>query len=261
MSALLAQVAAASPSPDVGVYLAPAPGTDWVETGPTTDALVGVITPQSYGAWAGDNGQSEQAMHSDGFVTGYGRSWVQRGSQDSLREFVLAFNGTSGATHWYNDLKTFDETSRYYTKDIATLSTSQAVGVEWTYSDGGKEYSIDFAKGNLAFDVTMDSDSNDLSATTLAQAQSEFDAVPQAGDVALTSNTNLQPAAWAIGIALIMFVVLLSGGLFVLIRSARQKTVSLAYAPGAQMSPDGHYWWDGTRWRLVANDPPPKIGS
>ena len=260
MFALLAQVAAASPSPDVSGYLASAPGTDWVETGPTSDALVGVVTPQSYGAWAGDNGQSEQAMRSDGFVTGYGRAWVQKGSQDSLREFVLAFNGTSGATHWFNDLKIFDQTSRYYTKDIATLSTSQAVGVEWTYSDGGKEYSIDFAKGNLAFDVTMDSDSTDLSSTTLAQAQSEFDAVPESGDVALTSSKNLRPAAWAIGISLVVFVILLSAGLLALIRYGRNSSVPLAYAAGVQMSPDGHYWWDGTRWRLVASDPPPKIG-
>lgn len=30
--------------------------------------------------------------------------------------------------------------------------------------------------------------------------------------------------------------------------------------PGAdslQWSPDGHYWWDGERWRLAASDPPP----
>jgi len=255
--ALLAQVAAASPTPDLSGYLAVAPGRDWIESGQSSYALVGVITPQSYGAWADDNGASERALRRGGFVTGYGRAWEQRVTRDYLSEFVLAFNSTVGATHWYNDLKLFDQTSSHYTKDIPTISTQQSVGVEWTFSDGSHEYAIEFAKGNLVFDVTMDSDSTDLAATTLALAQTEFDKVPESGDISLTSNRVSQLPAWIIGVPLSVLVVFVAIGVFALVRSARHKPSVFASASGPQMSPDGAYWWDGAGWRDANLHAPP----
>jgi hypothetical protein len=256
--ALLAQIAAASPTPDLSGYLAVPPGSDWIESGQTSYALVGVITTQSYGAWANDNGASERALRRGGFVTGYGRAWEQRVTRDYLGEFVLAFNSALGATHWYNDLKLFDQTSTHYTKDIPAISTRQSVGVEWTFPDGSHEYAIEFAKGNLVFDVTMDSDSTDLAATTLALAQTEFDKVPESGEISFTSNKVSQlPAGWIIGFALVALVVFVAIGVFALVSFGRQKTGVFAYAAGPQMSADGAYWWDGSAWRDANLHAPP----
>jgi len=255
--AALLLVAAASPTPDLTGYLAPAPSGDWIESGPSTNFLVGAITAQSYGAWVDDNGATERTMKRDGFVSGFGRVWEQKVTQDFLSEFVLLFTSDSGARSFYNGLKLYDQTSKYYKKDIPALSTAQSVGVEWTQSDGSREFAIDFAKGNLVFDVTMDSESTDLAAMTRSLAQTDFDAAPNSIKVSATSSTISQPAAWTIGVALVVVVGLIATGIFALMRSGRNQPAVFANAAGPQMSPDGAYWWDGARWHDARLEAPP----
>lgn len=214
-------IGAASPTPYVSPYLAAPPGKDWVESGATTDFLIGTITPESYSKWANDGGSAESALRRHGLITGYGRAWEQKVTRDALSEFVLEFDSPSGATSWYNGLKLFDQTSKYYTKDIPSLATAQSVGVEWTFSDGSHEYAIEFAKGNLFFDVTMDADTNDLAASTLAQAQMEFDTAPAATENVSGGTAPSVPPL--IGLAIIGLIFLVGTAVYVLARSSRRQ--------------------------------------
>lgn len=254
--AALALVGASSPAPEVAAYLAPAPGSDWLESDVSSD-LVGVVTPESYSAWVGDDGASARALKRDGFVTGYSRAWEQKVTQDYLREFVLEFRTADAATRWFNDLKLFDETSKYYEKEFPALAIEHSVGAQLKFSDGSREFAIEFAKGNLFFDVTMDADTNDLAATARAQAQTEFDMAPEMTNVAATSAANLSSTApWVVGLAVVAlcFMAVFIG--FVMLRSARRQAVPVMTA-GFQMSPDRRSWWDGARWRDAAGDIPP----
>ena len=190
---------------DLSLLLAAPPSTDWIESGLDPSLLVGPVTAQSYSSWANDNGASERALQRYGFVGGYGRNWVQGTTQDALAEWVLQFSGSAGATYWFNDLRLFDETSKDWKRDIPSITGSQSVGVEDDFSDGSREYTIEFAKGNLFFDVTMDADTTDLAATTRRQAQSEYEAAP-AGGVAVPPHSQ-PPWAWiglAVAAALLM---------------------------------------------------------
>lgn len=257
--ALLGCLPAAAPvlaATDVSQLLAPAPAADWVAREPSAADLVGPITAKSYSTWTNDT-TSERALQKDGFITGYGLAWEQKVTQDYLAEFVLEFRTPDGATSWYNGLKLYDQTSKYYQKDIPTVSTAHSVGVEWKFSDGSREFAIEFAKGNLFFDVTMDADTNDLGATTKAQAQTMFDGAP---DMVSVAATNPLPgvSGTAIGLALIALCGLVAGVILVLIRTSRRPALAPAVAGGGlQMSPDGAYWWDGVQWRNAAADIPP----
>ena len=257
LAAMAAQVVASSPSPDVSGYLARPPGADWVQSGPTADSLVGTVTPDSYSAWANDGGAAARALRREGFVTGYGEAWEQKVTRTFLSEFVLAFETDASATRWYNGLKLFDQTSKYYTKDIPALAIPLSVGVEWTFSDGSHEFAIEFAKGNLFYDVAMDADTADLAAATLAQAQTEYDAAPDSINVSARSSTYPAAAAWVIGLSLIAVCFLVATIVFVLVRSTRRQASVPALAAGFQMSADGVTWWDGVRWRDATIDVPP----
>ena len=244
---------AASPTPDLSLYLAPAPASDWLPSAGSQD-LVGVITAQSYGAWVGDNGTSESALGRDGFVTGYGLAWEQKVTQDYLSEFVLEFDSADGAARMYNDLKIFDQTSKYYEKQISALPIENSVGAQWKFQDGSREFAIEFAKGNLVYDVTMQANKNDLAATTLAQARTEYDRAPANLNVSSTIPTGPVPVT---SLAITFLVIAAGTALIIFVRSRQRRPSYAAQIGGLQMSPDGALWWDGARWRDARTEVPP----
>ena len=66
-----ALIGAASPTPDLGAYLAPPPSSDWVEAEKASDVMAGPFTAHDYGVYVEDSG-SERALNRYGFVAGYG---------------------------------------------------------------------------------------------------------------------------------------------------------------------------------------------
>lgn len=241
---------------DLSAYLPPPPGTDWIEASRTPDIIAGSFTAHDYGVLVQD-AASERSLNRYGFVAGFGRTWAQKVSQDYLVERVFQFNSPNGATYWYQGLKLDNQTSKYYRREINALDSTPSFGVELAYDNGDHEFRVEFAKGSLMFVVHLISSGSDLSQTALSLAQAEYELAPVS-----TGATNAAPlsqsAMNAMGIAFIALVVIVTTVLFVLVRSSRRRAPPPAVASGYQVSPDGHYWWDGTRWRLVATDPPPK---
>jgi hypothetical protein len=257
--ACLPAVASVLAASDVSELLASPPSSDWLEHESSDSDLVGVITPQSYGAWVDDGGASERTLRRDGFVTGYGRAWEQKVTQNLLSEFVLEFRTASAANSWYDGFKLYDQTSKYYEKDFPALSIAHSVGVQFKFEDGSREWAVEFAKGNLVFDVTMDADTTDLTATTVAQAQTEYDMAPDMISVAATSTPFPTTSLWVVGLSLFVLSALIALVVVVLVRSGRRQAPfpAMATATGFQLSPDGASWWDGTRWRDAKVDIPP----
>ncbi len=166
-------------STNLGSLLAAPPSADWIEAPAAPSRLEGAFDAHSYGVYVGDAGSSEAALSRYGFVAGYGREWEQRGTQDYLVEGVFQFASSKGAKYWYDALKLDNQTTKEYKSSIPALASSTSFGVELDYSDGSREFRVEFIKGNLMFVVHMASSTNDLAATTLNQAQTEYDAAPQ----------------------------------------------------------------------------------
>ena len=246
---------------DLRGLLAAPPSSDWLERSPTPQTLAGAFDAHAYDVFVADNGGSEDALKKYRFVAGYDREWEQKVTQDYLVERVFQFQQASGANYWYGDLKLDNQTTREFKRDIPALGATSSFGVQLDYPDGNHGYRIYFTRANLMVQVNMYSDTNDLSASVLSQAQAQYGLTPASGiNVVATSNPTLSKStAEIMGFAFIGLIVLVSAVLFALLRSSRRRELpATATAFGVPLSPDRFYWWDGARWRVVATDPPPK---
>jgi len=248
------QVAAASPTPDLSTYLAGAPGTDWLEAPAGPDVLDGPFNAHDWASYVEDT-STEAALNRDGFVSGYGRAWEQKVSQDFVEEQVLLFHASKGANHAYDSFKLDGKTDKTYKSDLATWDDANAWGAMFQFDDGNRVYSVQFRKGNLVFLVNWYTTNQDLSQRTLDIAHNEFAAAPDGLQLTSNSVSLAQPAQWAIGLGLVVLVVLVGTVIFVLIRRRGPQTAFAA--TGIQMSADGAYWWDGAQWRSSATEIPP----
>ena len=262
-AALLTQVAAASPVPDLRSYLAPAPAGDWFEHPADPTDAIGPFDAATYGASVDDNGASERALGRLGFVSGYGRDWVQRGSQDFLVERVFEFGSPEGAIRWLNDLKTSNETSSEYKQDIPALDSLLVLsfGVELDFS-GGREYRVEFVKNDFFYAIHMGSATNDLSAAARAQAVAQYEMAPDnpALPAASVRTSLFSPLIVGSFLASVVLFVALISVIVIVGLTQRRRQASPMPAASVYVSPDGAYWWDGAHWHPIATDPPPRPG-
>lgn len=259
---LLAQIAAAPPTPDLRSILASPPSSDWVELTSDTGYLTGAFDARGYGSFADDGGASEQALDRFGFVAGYGRDWRQSGSRDYLVELVFEFRSGNGAIGWHDNLKLAFDTSQYFKGDIPDLEAEliESFGVELDHANG-REYGIGFPKGNAVYLVRMESTTRDLSAAVHDQALKQYATAPDIAGKPVANHrgandTPLMLGAWIIVAGIVLAIIAAVIATVVLSRRRHRGLL----VSGIQMSPDGAYWWDGQRWRLVQSDPPPRPG-
>ena len=118
-------------------------------------------------------------------------------------------------------------------------------------------FSVQFRKGSLLFIVNLWTQKDDLSTTVVDFAHKDFDLAPETTELAASTQSLPQAAAWVIGLSLFALVVLVLGVIFVLVRRRPTPVPAALAAGGVQMSDDGSYWWDGVRWRSAATDVPP----
>ncbi|HET7420216.1 MAG TPA: hypothetical protein VFL27_07530 [Candidatus Dormibacteraeota bacterium] len=265
LAGMLAWSGAAMAETDLGSLLVPAPSEDWVQADANPTNGIGPFDALDYTVYENDGGVAARALNRDGFVGGYGRYWVQLGTRDGLIERVFQFNSNSGALSWYGELKMGNQTAKQFKRNIPALGPNvrASFGAELDFSDGWRDYRVEFAKGNYFFAVHMGSFTSDLSAAVLAQGEKQYDAAPQPTSAPIdlrAAATNPAPLliGGAIGIGLILAVTVVV--IVVLAVRGRRLTAAspVPAATGVQTSPDGLYWWDGGRWRVVATDPPPR---
>jgi hypothetical protein len=248
---------------DLLSLLAAAPSADWIEAGSTPTVLEGQFTAASYSAYLQSVDATpntiEGVLNLYGFRDGYAREWEQRGTDDILTERVFEFGDSRGASYWYRDLALGVKTDSSYTSDIpAAAAIPNSFGVLLTYSDG-KQWRVEFAKGNLVFIVHADAGSDDLAALAVSQAAQEYDSAPSSTVGTAAAAKPLVPESVLIFAGVVFALIALGAlatGLAVGMRGRRSSAFAQARA-GTQMSPDGAHWWDGARWRPAASDPPP----
>lgn len=212
-------------------------------------------------------------LKSDGFVSGYGRSWGQRSTAHLLLEVVVAFSGGAGAKRWLPEERALSQNSQYFKSNITVSGIDQQFG-EHLANPSAPAYVdfIGFVKGNDYFLVYLISPADDMADSAAMQAKQQYDVAP-AGTIppsrwpenasnnlfasALGGSTTGILVASLAGVVLLAVVVV---GAVVLLRRPRRPGPVLAQAAAAgaiQLSADGYYWWDGGRWRDANLAAPP----
>ncbi|HSS93465.1 MAG TPA: hypothetical protein VLR46_05670 [Candidatus Dormibacteraeota bacterium] len=262
--------AASSPSPPLNGILAK-PAADYVETDPTVPGVFeGSFDAATFVAKTGANDAPavQQTLRHDGFVDGYWRTWVQKTTRHVLVEMVVAFSGGDGAKSWLTAAELTDKADPNYQHPMSISGIDAYYGAHFFYQ-ANKNYGDVFAfvKGNDYFGVIAVSAKDDLGTTATDQTRAQFESAP---DYTIppaqwpSSNTTTHTLAYYAGFSLIpvlIFVVIVGGVLFIVLRGRRRRYAAVAMsgipASGVQMSPDGGYWWDGRGWRDAMREVPP----
>jgi hypothetical protein len=272
-------LAAVSPSPPLdGILLAP-PGTGFVEQPKSTSGIFeGPFDADGYASITSstDLAGAKSALLNDGFLGGYGRTWVSSAKHLVYVEAVMAFNGAKGAKSWLKQSELADKAEVAYQKPITIVGIDTYYGARLV--DTANSIYADayvFVKGNDTFLISTVSTKDDLATTAATQAKRQFDSapaytVPPAQWPESTSSNRALDAAKLVGafVVGVLIIGLIVAALLVM-RSRRRPTL-LAVAPQAgyaaiqatpaehvQMSEDRRSWWDGTSWRDAEHEVPP----
>jgi len=272
-----------SPAPSLDTVLV-APPTGYTEL--TTSPFHGEFNASEY-AQASDSSNAsaiEDTLKHDGFVDGFGKTWLQQSSAHVLLLGVLAFTGGKGAHDWLLAAEAGDKKDPSYVKADSVDGIGTYYGGHFTYTDSktvGDAFS--FVKGNDVFLVAAVSTKDDVLSLAQTTTKSQFDqapdeTIPSAQWPENASSSSGSSGALGFGIigGIVLVVVILA---VVLIARARRPAMAPAMAAGygappmsasygsptgappatgaVQMSPDNNYWWDGQAWRDASKEVPP----
>ena len=272
--------AAPSPSPALDSILVAPPGTGFVEQpkSPSSGLFEGEFDATGYARTtaANDTTQTKKALDQDGFLKGYGRTWLSKATGHVYIEFVMAFTGGKGANTWLRQSELADKAEPTYKQALTITGIDSYYGVKLVdtvnkvYADA-----YVFVKGNDLVLVSYVSGKNDLATIAATQTKRQFDSTPAytippaQWPETKTSNTALDIAkligAFVIGVVLIGLI----GGAFLVMRSRRRPALQPAAvhvapstaepvpSPPVQMSEDRRSWWDGSAWRDAEHEVPP----
>ena len=274
-------LAAPTPSPSLDGVLAAPPATDYAELPSTTAGVfAGPFDAKGYVAISGtpDPTNDQKTMEADGFLTGFGKTWVQKSKNHVLVEAVLAFNGGKGATAWMRQAETADKGLPSYKSALTVSGVANYYGAHLFDASSGL-YSDGFVvvKGNDAFLIVFASRADDLGDTATTQAKKQFDSAPTATipqsdwpetKTANTASSVIKVAGGVIGVVVILGLLLVTA---LVVRSRRRPAMQPAYVQGGfpaaaavatpaatvQMSDDRRSWWDGASWRDAEHEVPP----
>ena len=277
----MAAMASPTPSPALDGLLAAPPASTFSELPATTAGILeGAFDAKTYVTVNGtpDPANDQKALENDGFLSGFGRTWVQRSTGHVFVEAVLAFNGGAGATTWMRQNETADKNQSAYKNSLAVNGVPDYYGAH-SYDAAAGAYSDGFVvvKGNDAFLVIFASRKDDLGNVASTQAKKQYDAAP---DVTVPRSQWPQPAvdtnslAYKLGrllpsLIFLVLLVLVAAFIFRLVQRSRRTAIQAtpiyggppvaAAAPVAavQMSDDRHFWWDGANWRDAEHEVPP----
>ena len=255
-------LAAQSPSPTLGTVLAEPVARGFTEVQPGQGAVSGPISLAEIASAGVDPNQAQQLLTKDGFVGGWGRTWIDNAGKHELQELVIAFSGGAGATKWLTSSKKTDTENQYFIHPISVQGVGSYYGahlanpMQSAYLD-----LIGLVKGNDYFLIAQGSLADDLDTPTATQAKGQYDFAPSStippsqwpehpvSPVTRVGTLAGQYWPYESGFAAVVALTVLA---FVLVRRRRGPSIS-----EVQMSPDGTYWWDGRGWRDSSQEAPP----
>ena len=272
LAPLSASAATPSPSPSLDTVLAKPPASDFTVL--TSSPIHGEFTAHD---WAVNgtgvsSSETEATLNRNGFVTGYGLTWVSTSQRRVLVEISMAFTGGRGAKRTLLALETSEKADASYKHDNTLTGIDSYYGSH-LYDATNKVYEdgFSFTKGNDLFQVYFGAPTDNNLAAATSQAKTQYDSAPdstipssQWPENAQTSNSAAYTAGSVFGLLIIgALVVGVIGVVVGLVLRSRRRPPAMAqtFAPvplsGLQMSPDGNYWYDGQNWRDAATEVPP----
>ena len=270
----LSAFAAPSPSPGLETVLA-APPNGYAEL--TSSPFHGLFTAHDYAQalGSGDADQIEKTLNHDGFVSGFGKTWLHQASGHALLEAVLAFTGAKGAKEWLLQAEAGDKKDASYAHADSISGIAPYYGVHFKSTEStGEGDAFSFVKGNDVFLVDAVSTKDDVLELATTQTQAQYSSAPKetipSAQWPENVNKGVSPA-YLFGYALVPLIVIVALAAigFAVIRNRRRSAITSGMAPAmagapagatggmVQMSNDGHYWWDGQTWRDAALEVPP----
>ena len=288
---LSASAASPSPSPALEKVIADPPA-GYAQL--TTAAIHGEFSAHDYASSADASKQAEvqDTLARDGFVDGFGMTWVNQGSQHVMIEVAMAFAGGRGAKSWLTALEVADKAEPTYKHPDTMTGIDTYYGVHLA-DTAAKTFGDEFAfvKGNDVFIVLVVSTKDDALAQATSQATTQYGSAPDQTIPTSQWPENAAPdtgsaalrAGEVVGVVVLFAVILAVIGVAValVLRSRRQAAVpamagmtpmtpmspmtsatpmvetAAPATPSLQMSPDGNFWWDGQSWREAAREVPP----
>jgi len=262
-------LATPSPSPGLETVLV-TPPTGYTEL--TSSPFHGSFTAHEYAQASGSTkaDEIESTMNHEGFVSGYGKTWVHQQTGRALIEAVLAFTGAKGAKEWLLAAEAGDKADPTYKHANTISGISPYYGGHFQESTTTQGDVFSFAKGNDVFIVGAVSPADDVLDMVTTQTRLQYSSAPKETipSSQWPENQNGGGASFAnlFGRALIPLVVIVALAILAaaVIRNRRRGATTAAMAgiaggpAGAvQMSNDGNYWWDGQTWRDATHDVPP----
>jgi hypothetical protein len=207
--------------------------------------LSGPFTAQDYAATSASNAtETENSLKRNGFVDGFGATWVEVKSGHVLFEFVIAFEGGKGARNWLASEEAADKTHIEYQHSNVMTGIDRYYGVH--HVDPFTHLVMDafyFVKGNDMFGVAFTSTKDDVLSLATKQVRSQYDfappeTLPRGQWPEYASKNDYEDLVRILGV--VLFVALVAGvGAIVVLRVRRLRP---------RMSPDGNHWWDGKHW-------------
>jgi len=262
-----ASAASPTPSPGLSAVLA-APPAGFTEL--TSSPFHGQFTAHEYAANADAGKQSnvESTLAHDGFVDGFGKTWVHQATQHVLIEDVIAFTGGKGARDWLTQAEAGDKKQSIY-KHANTMSGIDPYFGEHVADNATRTYGdlFAFVKGNDVFALFVISSKDDALPQVTAQTRIQYDAAPPetipSSQWPENTGAGGHGLAYSVGYFLPPVLIVAVIVLFIARAMRRRSAATPAMAVpgmtpgGVQLSPDGNYWWDGQAWRDAAQEVPP----
>lgn len=264
-------VGAPSPSPSLNTVLAQPPSGFSELT--TAEFPKGAFTAHEY-AQASNSAKADQiekTLNRDGFVDGFGKTWIHNADQHALVEAVIAFTGKNGAKDWLSAAEAGDKTDPTYVHSDTIDGISPSYGGHFAPSTGTVGDVFSFVKGNDVFIVGFISVKDDVLDLARSQAKSQYstapnETIPSSQWPENQGKSSSFQAGYIVGGLLPIFVIIgIAAAVFGVVRNRRRGamtpaiagTAGTAGAAGVQMSGDGNHWWDGQAWRDAAAEAPP----
>jgi hypothetical protein len=169
--------AATTPSPALGTLLVAPPAG---YTALSTATLHGRFDTTTYTSQYTSGAMlAEISLRQDGFVDGYGMTWIQRSTNRILIEFVIAFKGGKGAKSWLDFEEQADKGNAEYRHADTLVGISPYYGVHLVFtSPTVVTDAFSFVKGNDMFGVGFVSGRDDVLKLATAQTKSQYAAAP-----------------------------------------------------------------------------------
>jgi hypothetical protein len=268
-TAPISAFAAPSPSPGLDTVLV-TPPTGYTEL--TSSPFHGSFTAHEYAQASGSPkaDEIESTMNHEGFVAGYGKTWVHEQTGRALIEAVLAFRGAKGAKDWLLAAEAGDKADPTYKHANTISGISPYYGGHFQESTTSQGDVFSFAKGNDVFIVGAVSPSDDVLDMVTTQTKLQYNSAPKEtipssqwpeNQNAGGSSFAFVLGRWIIPVVIILALVVVA---VAVVRNRRRGAAPPALAGAAggtagaiQMSNDGNYWWDGQTWRDALHEVPP----